>query len=522
MRKAAVALFAVFTLLFATGCRTQFSLAPTTPPGTTTPVALTVTDAPPTGVVVLSFQLSITGASLSPGNISLLTSTNAIPFNVSHLQANSAFLGSANVTSGTYSSLSLTFANPQITIYNSTGTAIGACANNTICQLAPATTPLSLTYSSSPFPITLTANSPLAFPLDINLNTVIQSDLSVNLAAPNGVTLSQLPSSSTGQQTPVLGQLTGTVQSVGTNQITLQTSSGATFTVDVNSSTTYDIPTNALCSGVCTLACGGLGCLVAGDVVEADVILQSDGTLLASEVDFVESTGQEVAEGTIVAVTAWEAGTSIDLILQATPPTFTSSLLAVGQHASVLVPPTGVSYSVDWGNFTPPTNSNIGAFAGLLVGQEVRVVVQGSVSSSGRSITPPLTPVGPANVYFTTNNIMLEPTQITGTIASIDVSGLDFNATSFPNFFIPDEDVMVQGIPPTLSSGHFVMDATAQTDYEGFSQNSFSGLAENDLVSVEGWLLPYTGPIPLVVCSGCPIETTMAAKAVRGRPNQLF
>ncbi len=377
MRRAALALFTTVALLSVTGCGTQSSLTPRptpTPPGTTAPVGLTVTDTPPTSVAILSFQFSVTGASLSPGNVSLLSSTNPIPVNVSHLQADSAFLGSANVTPGTYSSLSLTFANPQLTIYNSTGAAIGGCANNTICQLTPATTPLTLTFSSSPFPITLTANSPLALSLDINLNTIIQSDLTVNLSAPNGVSLSQLLSPSAGQPTSVLGQLMGTVQSVGTNQITLRTSYGATFTVYVNSSTTYDIPPTAVCGGVCNLACQGLGCLIAGDVVKADVSLQSDGTMLGSEVDFLESPGQQVVEGTIVGVTPWEAGTSIDVVLQVTPPTSMPGLLTQGQHASVLVPPSGVTFAVDWGSFTPPTNSNLGVFEGPLVGQEVLVL----------------------------------------------------------------------------------------------------------------------------------------------------
>jgi hypothetical protein len=416
----------------------------------------------------------------------------------------------------------LTFANPQLTIYNSTGAAIGTCANNTICQLTPATTPLTVTFSSSPFPITLTTNSPLALSLDINLNTVIQSDLTVNLAAPNGVTLSQLPFPAAGQPTSALGQLMGTVQSVGAGEITLQTSYGASFAVYVNRNTTYDIPPTALCGGVCTLACQGLGCLTGGDFVQVDVSLQSDGTLLASEVDFVQSSGQRVAEGTIVGATVWEAGTSIDLILQVAPPTSTPDLLVPGEHASVLLPASGVSYAVDWGNLTPPSNFNVGVFAAPLVGQEVRVVVQGSMSSSGGSITPPLTPVGPASVYFTTNNLLLEPTQITAQLASIDASALDFYPTTFPNYFIPQEEELSQGTPPTLSSADIVVDVAAQTTYEGFTQNNFSGLAVNDLVSVEGWILPYSGPVPLVVCSGCPFETTMVAKAVRGRPNQLF
>jgi hypothetical protein len=230
-------------------------------------------------------------------------------------------------------------------------------------------------------------------------------------------------------------------------------------------------------------------------------------------------------EGTIVGVTPWEQGTSIDLILQMVPPTSTPSLLTLGQHASVLVPASGVTYAVDWGNFTPPSDSNLGTFSSavtLLVGQEISVVVQGSVSTSGSGSggAPPLTPVGPASVFFATNSITLEPTQITGQVSDTFASDLQFYIVTFPSFFIPTE---YPWGTPTLSSTIITVDTTMQTTYQGLSQNDFSGLAVNDLVSVEGWLLPYAGPVAAVVCAKpCPVATTMVAKAVRGRPNQLF
>jgi hypothetical protein len=359
--------------------------------------------------------------------------------------------------------------------------------------------------------------------LDIHLNTVIQSDLSVNLAATNGVTLSQSSSPVTGQPISAPGQLMGTVQSLGANQFTLQTADGRTFTVYVNSSTTYDIPPTAFCGGVCEIACQGLGCLIRGDVVKVEVSLQPDGTLLASEVDYLQSPGQQVVEGTIVGLSVSPDGTIMDLILQVVPPISTSSALPLGAHASVTVPTSGVTYAIDWGSFTPPSDSNLGPFAGLLVGQEVLVAVQGSVttaSGSGTNSTGGSNPVGPAPISFTTNSITLEPTEITGQISSIDASGLDFSITTFPSFFIPTE---LPWGTPTLASGWITVDTTAQTTYEGLIQNSFSGLTANDLVSVEGWLLPYIGPVPAIACGyPCPVETTMAAKAVRGRPNQLF
>ena len=133
MRKAAPALFATTILLFMTGCSSQSpvtSVPPTNPVPGVAPVGLTVTDDPPAGVVVLFFQLSITGASFQPGNVSLFEQHQSHPQNVSQLQADSAFLGSTNVNAGTYTSLTLTFADPQLTIYNGTGAAIGSCANN--------------------------------------------------------------------------------------------------------------------------------------------------------------------------------------------------------------------------------------------------------------------------------------------------------------------------------------------------------------------------------------------------------
>src|SRR5208283_2742151 len=133
----------------------------------------------------------------------------------------------------------LTFANPQLTIYNASDSAIAStCAVGTVCQLTPSASSLMLSFSSTPFPITLSANSPLAFKLDIHLDQVIQPDLSVNLGATNGVTLSQLPPPPTGGPIPGLGKLRGTVQSVGANQFTLQSFFGWNFNILVNGSTT--------------------------------------------------------------------------------------------------------------------------------------------------------------------------------------------------------------------------------------------------------------------------------------------
>ena len=138
----------------------------------------------------------------------------------------------------------------------------------------------------------------------------------MNLATTNGVSVSQLPSFPAGRPSAGLGRLFGTVQSVGTNEFTLQTLWGRTLSVDVNSSTTYNIPADAICGGVCNIACQGLGCIIVGDVLRVRVSLQSDGSLLASEVDYIEGPGQQIYEGTIVSLNTSGGNTTMDLSLQ--------------------------------------------------------------------------------------------------------------------------------------------------------------------------------------------------------------
>jgi hypothetical protein len=360
-----------------------------------------------------------------------------------------------------------------------------------------------LSFSSTPFPITLTANSPLAFKLDIHLDKVIQPDLSVNLAATNGVTLSQLPSPPTGGPIPGLGKLRGTVQSVGANQFALQSFFGWNFNILVNGSTTYDgFPSSATCTTE------SFACLAQGQVVKVAVSLQSDGTLLATEVGYVQLASQETVEGNIIGLSASNGNTIMDLILQQGPSTSASGALPLGHHVSVTVPSSGVTYAVDWGSFAPPTGVTL-SFAStsdLEVGQEVQVVVQGTVTTSGGSGsngTPGSSPVGPAGISFTTNSITLEPSQITGTVAATAPSSLSFTLSTFPAIFVPPS--ATPGTPPSLTPVEITVQTTSATTFTNFTTNSILGLAVNNVVSVNGWV--FSTP------SG-PTATTVVADSV--------
>jgi hypothetical protein len=514
MRKAAQFFSIVVFLLFMSGCgsQSQVTTTPVSPPNPAdVPVSLTITDTPPAGVTVLFFQLSITGATLSPGSVSLLSSTNPIPVNVSQLQTDSAFLDSKNVPAGTYTSLSLTFANPQLTIFNGSGATIGtganACDNNKVCQLTPTTTPLMLTFSTAPFPVTLAANTPLGLKLDIHLNTVIQPDLTVNLAATNGVTISQLPPpNASGGPIAKLGHLSGTIQSIGTNLFGLQSGNGRTVSIGVDSSTTYKgFPTSATCSTE------AFSCLAVGQIVKVEVSLLAGGTLLADEVDYAQPPGQTVVEGNILRLSTSGGNTVMDLVPQQGPPTPTPNVLPFGQRVTVTVPPTGVTYAVDSGSFAIPDGLSFASASDLQVGQQVQVVVQGSVTTaSSSSSSTPITAA--AAITFTTNSIKLEPSQITGSVAAVNASALSFTLSTLPVFFVPA--AATASAPPIPAPVNITVQTTEATTFSPTTL-TISGLKVNDVVSVGGWIFSTPSSSPKV---------TLAAKAVldRGSVTPLF
>jgi hypothetical protein len=541
MRKAALFFFALIIVLFMTGCGSQ-SQPPVVglPLGTGQFVSVTITDSPPSGVTVLCFQLSITGAALtqqSGGSSSLLSSTNPIPVNLSQLQTDSALLANATVHATedgegfTYTAMTLTFANPELTIYNGSGATIGsganACANDTICQLTPTATPLTLTFSSAPFPITLPTTNALAFAIDVHLNTVIQPDLSLNLAAPNGVTVSELPAPPSGTTIPAIGNLMGTIQSVpaagatpASDYITLQTGDGRTFTISLDSNTTYTYP-SAVCSAE------NATCLAVGQIVNVALSLQNTtsaaiqmGGLLASRITYVQAAGQTVVQGNIVQLRSSGGNTIMDLILQQGPPTPSASNLPIGNRATVTVPSAGVTYAIDSDNFTLPGGLTFATAANLMVGQQVSVVAAaGSVTTPNNP--PSTTPIsGPAAITFTASSITLEPGQITGVVNSafpINMVALSFVIGTYPNYFVPP--VAAAGAPPTPLAINLTVQTTSATTFTNLNPDSMAGLSAGDVVSVKGWLFPY-GALPqfCIGSSGCAPIGELAAETVLGRP----
>ncbi len=476
MRRTLSLLFAsAMMFLFLAGCNSTSTTSTSPPSAGTVPVSLSMTDDPPSGVSVLFFQVSLTSATLasaSGSSVSLVTTP--VQVDVTQLQALTAFLNTANAPAGTYDSLSLTFANPQLVILNTSDTGLGStCAVGSVCQLTPAIdSSATVNLTSAPFPVTVSANSPLGFLVDFHLNTIIQSDLSVNLGVANGITLAQAPTASTAQPAP-FGVLTGTVGTVNGNQFTLATAWGKTFTIDTNSNTLLiDWPP---CAGPSSLAC-----LTTGQIVRVKVAsVESNGSLLAAAVIWVQAANQQTVEGTVVGFNA----TQIKLIIH--NEFASSAAVPFGGEATVTLD-TGAAFSVDSGGFTVPSGFVFSSFENVTYGQQLQLAVDaGSMHCASTTVITAGGWGSPPVCAFSTNNVQLEPSQMTGTVSAINSPDFTLNQIEFPPCVPISGSV---ACPTFVALIQTPVETTSQTVYQGFTPDSFSGLADNDFVSVNGWI----------------------------------
>jgi uncharacterized protein DUF4382 len=495
---------AMMTVLLA-GCSSNLTSSNLTPTAGTVPVSISMTDDPPAGVQVLFFQVSLTAATLTPQTgspVSLLSGSTPVQIDVTQLQALSAFLSTADIAPGTYTGLSLTFASPQLVIYNQSDTAIAStCAVGSVCMLTPTfdNNTTSLSFTSAPFPVSVSATSPLGFLVDFHLDTVVQSDLSVNLAATNGVSISTPPPSRT------MGFVSGTVGTVNSTNdtFTLQTAWGRIFTVDTGSSTTYgSFPTSAC-------ATAGFSCVAQGQVVQVGVSsVASGGVITASSVTYLQEATAQSAEGTIIrltpSTTSGAPPIGFDMIMHTS--WGNNSNFPWGGKASVTLG-SSTTYAIDSNGFTLPTGAayTFSGASNLAVGQTVTVTVEpGTLSNNGGG--PGSNGWGPPRgVSFTASVVALQPSQVTGWITNVDSSTTSFTlGVGLGLLFAP----WPMASPNAVS---FNVVTASGTTYTGFSTDSFSGLATNDFVSVNGWLFSPTtsGGTPNIVAQSVVLRSNM-------------
>lgn len=428
----------------------------------TGPFALGTAYQPPQGITVVSFSLTITSALLEPGNVSLINAPVSVE--LTQLQTDNNLIESLNVPTGNYETLVLTFANPDMTIFN-----------GTINEIHPTLNASSLTFYPG---LALTANTPEFIEIVFSLDDGLVTDSSLNLTA---ATMFEEPPSVAGNAELIpLNTVLGVVTGVGTNEFTLGTTGGGSLNVNTTSATRFAFPPS-----VCPA--NSFRCLAKDQIISADMSVLGSTSIQANTIAFEDDSSNPTIEGIIVGIASTNPP-QFNLVIHGVAPATTG--IDTGDVVKVtLGSPT--NYAIDADGLTVPSGYTFAADSDLVVGQEV--LVRGNsvqvVSGSDPSIS------------ISTNQLTLRQAQWTATVGVAKQQGTVFTLASLPNLFTT--------LAPTPIKSLYV----ATSSQTNFYFTGPSSLAAGLPISVKG--LVFNNRNNDV---GAP---TVIASTVAGAPNLL-
>ena len=461
MRKSFLLLASTFfAVACITGCGGSYTAPP--PPGAqAAQMSVSVTDAPPAGVTVLSFEVTVTGASLSPGSVDLLAGKTPPRLEVKNLETESAFLSTLSIPAGTYTGLALTFANPELTFLNNTGAALAGCAVGAVCEIKPTGT-LSSTVSGN---FVVTAGTQSGILIDLNLASLLSSTLGVDFSSSGAVSATQQIKQGEGELED-LEDVNGILKSPANNQFTLQTTDMGNITVSVDTSTEF--------SDFESCAAANFSCLVDGQSVEVDLALMGAGTFLAKKVELHDNVAEAADDELDGVVSKVDSATQFEVVVLDELRSVTN--VSVGNPVIVALQ-SSATFQVDANGLTVPSNlqqafTASGDTSQLIPGQVVQVRVR---STSGGP--------APAAIMVTTDRVRLRMTQFTAAVSGA-VAGNNFNVGTLPGIFTSAGVTSIQ------------VQTSSNTNFENVS--GASGLADGNTVSLRG-LLFASAPTPVLI-----------------------
>jgi Domain of unknown function (DUF5666) len=328
-----------------------------------------------------------------------------------------------------------------------------------------------VTLSGAPFPITVDMGSVFGIKLDFNLNSSIQTDLSINPT----VTITHVTRRDDADEEKDMEQLDdvdGQVTGLGTNQFTLMNRrSGQSFTINVDSNTMFEDFGRA----GCTANPQDFSCVKMDQILEVRLSENGTGTMLAKRVEFVEDASKEAIKGTITSV---DSGTQFHMVVFREEPSVNG--ISEGSPVAVTIAPNG-TFQVGMAEIGE--NGGLSGFsflgfsfassADLMVGQDVQIR-PGTVTTTGGVTT------------VTTDLVRLWPSQVSGKVGSIDSSNGTFTLTNLSPLFTgatsPVTTIKVQML--------------SFMNFEEFPNQT--SLAVGDTVSVKGLLFNTSGTPTLV------------------------
>jgi hypothetical protein len=432
-------------------------------------VVLAMTDSPPTLVSVLSAQVTLTGATLAPGNVNLFSGSATV--DLARLQTDIAYLATAsNVSAGNFTSVTLTFANPKLTIENDTAATLAGCPVVQVCTVTPTASTLSATVPLTSFSIPATGATGLL--IDVSLDSLLNASLNEDFSAATTVT----PFTPAGTNAPAVGaeDVVGQIGNLNASAKTF-TLSNATGTYSLkadNTSTFFQFPI----AGSCTAQ--SFACVQNSQIASVDMAIQSDGTLQARTVVFEDADSSDAEiEGQITSTNA--GAQEFNIVIQ-TMSTAVSGL-SVGQSITVQYPAVLPSqfFDIDLLHADNQAVSTSGflfaAPADLAVGQQISLRRNSASTAS----------------LLKADHVRLRSTRVTANVQ-----------TGLPLIFLSP--------PPSLFSGHGVSGITAQLSVTPPTVYYEIGKTINSSNVVIGEVVSARGPL-FIVGSG---RTLIASKIV--------
>lgn len=436
---------------------------------------ITMTATPPANVDVLAFRLAITGVSLNPPVGGSCSGTPQVETReIKRLETDTNFVTLIPAPAGSYSSISVAFANPVITFLNRTGSKLSGCESNHVCEVTFASAG-NITVSSGPFPLSLVTGKNPALRLDINLTNAITSSgsaLNVDFTQPNVLTAKLMPISgiAPGVQEQI-DDVVGFVRGIGgagpsTFDVFSNNRGGGTITVDSN--TAFDSFPQSCPNNI--------SCLRQDQLVSVDLLIKDDlSPFLGKEIDLLDQQVTDQIEGTIFSIdsssqfkmVATDIATPFvaDQVFQVNP----GNIITVQLSNTSLNP----TFVVDTKGFPIPVAART-AFEGaadtseLVPGQTVQVHVKG--------FTPA---VSGADAIAVTDRVRLRFTRFTARVSR--TAGSFFDITALPGLF-----PFISGAQPQVQT------FPLQTTFENVS--GVSGLNPTDVVSVRALFFKSSAP----------------------------
>lgn len=446
-------------------------------------VSLTMIDAPPPGTSVISFEVNVTGATLQPGNIDLLAGSGPVQIEVKHLEVETAFISTASVPagSGPFTSLNLTFANPELTFQNNSNppATIANCAPGLVCQIKLTGT-LTTSVGFSPA-LSISSGSNIGLKVDVKLDQVLTTptatSIGVDFSQMGGVTVAQSQLKPQGELEDV-DDIFGTVQNRNTgatpNTFDLVTSLGTSMKgIQVSGNAQIEAKN---CSPL-TFA----NCIQNGDMVEVDLLLMPGGALVATKIEKEnDAANEQELEGVVFSVNV--ANNTFQMVAVENASSLPSSSLGTSVTVSV---PIGTNFDVDTDGLNLSSSQQVlanaftsGGIAQLQPGQNVQVKLatgpSGTIIGDGSAANP-----------FVANRVRLRMSRFSGTVATQPANGI-FNVTPASNTVLAAAGVTT-----------IQVQTSSQTQFEGVSD--VTGLAVNDMVALRGLL--FKGP-PVTLVAG--------------------